>query len=210
VRKDKVPTFDPVTDPVQGRDPYRLLVGDQRLWDQLRSFPATHGLVSPALRSATIAAVEHKLTLVQRAFYAEAARRFERAGDPIQEGGQRLTGSKLLWQSYVITGLPLSIEANEIVRSLLFGSDALLAGADTESQDTLLDDVQDIYAYFSSRDEDPLVSNILGDIEAIANDRLDRLTSTLSEIVSMIETSGQPEPPELFAPTLLRLSLIHA
>jgi hypothetical protein len=154
--------------------------------------------------------VEHKLTMVQRAFYAEVARRFERAGDPIQEGGQRLTGSKLLWQSYVITGLPLSIEANEIVRSLLFGSDALLAGADTESQDTLLDDVQDIYAYFSSRDEDPLVSNILGDIEAIANDRLDRLTSTLSEIVSMIETSGQPEPPELFAPTLLRLSLIHA
>ena len=210
VRKDKVPTFDPVTDPVQGKDPYRLLVGDKRLWDQLRSFPATHGLVSPALRSATIAAVEHKLTLVQRAFYAEVARRFERAGDPIQEGGQRLTGSKLLWQSYVITGFPLSIEANEILRSLLFGSDALLAGADTESQDTLLDDVQDIYAYFSSRDEDPLPSNILGDIEAIANDRLDRLTSILSEIVATIETSGQPEPPALFAPTLLRLSLIHA
>jgi hypothetical protein len=120
------------------------------------------------------------------------------------------TGSKLLWQAFVTTGLPLRIESNEILRSLLFGSDAILGGRDADSEDNLLDDVQDLYAFFSAREEDPPPANIISEIEALATSRADRLATLLADIVAVIEESGEPEPPELFAPTLLRLSLLGA
>ena len=121
-----------------------------------------------------------------------------------------LNGSKLLWQAFVTAGLPLRIEANEILRSLLFGSDAILGGSDADGEDSLLDDAQDLYAFFSGREEDPPSENIAGEIEALATGRASRLSALLAEIVADIEASGEPEPPELFAPTLLRLRLIGA
>ena len=119
-----------------------------------------------------------------------------------------MNGSKLLWQAFVTAGLPLRIEANEILRSLLFGSDAILGGSDADSEDSLLDDVQDLYAFFSGREEDPPPANIAPKIEALAAGRAGRLTALLAEIVAAIEASGEPEPPELFGPTLLRLRLL--
>lgn len=207
VLPDAVSTFDPVNDPQQGRDPYALLTTTDA-WSKLATFFATHALVDPALRAATVSLVESKLVLLQRRFYSEVAEKFEQAGEDIQVAGQRLDGSKLLWQSFVTAGLPLSIEANELLRSLLFGSDAILAGTDADRDDSLLDDVQDIYAFFSAREEDPLPVNILGDIETLAEDRLERLVALLTAIADALEASGQPEPPEVFASTLLRLSLI--
>ena len=68
--------------------------------------------------------------------------------------------------------------------------------------------MQDLYAFFSGREEDPPPDNIAGDIEALATARADRLSALLAEIVAAIEESGEPEPQELFAPTLLRLRLI--
>ena len=79
-----------------------------------------------------------------------------------------MNGSKLLWQAFVTAGLPLRIETNDILRSLLFGSNAILGGSDAGSQDSLLDDVQDLYAFFSGREEDPPPENIAQDIEALA------------------------------------------
>lgn len=209
VPKDKFEngTFDPATDPI-GKDPHALLVGDENLWAKLDTFSATHGLANASLRAATVTLLQRKLILLQRAFYAEVAGRFTRAGDAIQRAGQGLNGSRLLWQAFVTAGLPLRIETNEILRSLLFGSDAILGGSDADSEDSLLDDVQDIYAFFSGREEDPPQVNIFGEIESLASQRAGQLSTLLVQIVAEIKASGEPEPPELFAPTLLRLSLI--
>ena len=119
-----------------------------------------------------------------------------------------LNGWKLVWQAFVTAGLPLRIETNEILRSLLFGSDAILGGSDADSADSLLDDVQDIYAFFSGREEAPPPANIATDIATLAQDRATELAALLEEIVKAIEETGEPEPPEVFAPTLLRLSLL--
>jgi hypothetical protein len=200
-------TFNPATAP-GGKDPHTLLVGDKNLWFKLDSFQATHGLVNAPLRAATVALLQQKLIILQRAFYGEVARRFTRAGDPIQRAGQVLNGSKLLWQGFVTAGLPVRIETNEILRSLLFGSNAIPGGSDADGEDALLDDVQDLYAFFAGRAEDPPAANIAGDIEALVTSRVGRLSALLGEIVAAIESSGEPEPPEIFAPTLLRLRLI--
>jgi hypothetical protein len=174
------------------------------------SFPATHTLVNPALRTATIATVESALRLSQRVFYGRVAQQLVQAGDPIQEAGERLNGARLLWQSFVAMGLPLSVESNDFLRSLLFGSEGILAGTDAGSQDGLLDDVQDIYTFISTREVAPPGANIMQDIETLLDERVQTLLATLADIVENIETSGEPEPPELFAPTLLRLSLIES
>jgi hypothetical protein len=165
--------------------------------------------VNPALRAATIATVEAALKLSRRAFYAQVAERLVQAGDPIQEAGERLNGSRLLWQSFVVMGLPLSVESNEFLRSLLFGSEGIFAGTDAGSQDGLLDDIQDIYTLISTREEALPEANIIADIEALLNERVEKLLETLADIIENITTSGEPEPPELFAPTLLRRSLIE-
>jgi hypothetical protein len=211
VPKDKFEngTFNPATDPI-GKDPHTLLVGDKKLWRNLDTFQATRGLKNAPLRAATVALLERKLILMQRAFYSEVARRFTRAGDPIQRAARALNGWKLLWQAFVTAGLPLRIETNEILRSLLFGGDAILGGSDVDGEDSLLDDVQDLYAFFSGREEDPPPANIAGEIGTLATGRAGRLSALLAEIVAAIEASGEPEPPEIFAPTLLRLRLIGA
>jgi hypothetical protein len=206
-------TFDPATDP-SGKDPHLLLFNDEQigknLWSKLATFEASHVLTNASLLAATVALVQRKLVLLQRIFYADVVRRFVSDGDALQHAGQVLTGSKLLWQAFVTAGLPLRIESNEILRSLLFGSDAILGGRDADSEDNLLDDVQDLYAFFSAREEDPPPTNIIGEVEALATSRADRLATLLADIVAVIEESGEPEPPELFAPTLLRLSLLGA
>lgn len=91
----------------------------------------------------------------------------------------------------------MRIETNEILRSLLFGSGAVLSGSDEDSEDSLLDDVQDLYAFFSSRDEDPPPTNIAADIEALATGRLNRLSALMAEIVGDIQATGEPEPPDI-------------
>ena len=174
-------------DPASRQDPHALLVGTKNLWAKIDTFPATHGVLNASAIAATAALVQAKLVLLQRAFYAQVSQRFVRAGDPIQRAGQVLDGSKLIWQAYVTAGLPLRIEANETLRSLLYGSDAILSGSDAEGADSLLDDVQDLYAFFSGRTEDPPADNIAARITTLALDRAGRLTDLLAEIVRDIE-----------------------
>jgi hypothetical protein len=79
----------------------------------------------------------------------------------------------------VTAGLPLSSEANETLRSLLFGADAILAGSDADGEDSLLDDVQDLYAFFSGRPEDPPPTNIAPQIATLAAGRVQRLSDPI-------------------------------
>ena len=142
-------------DPASRQDPHALLVGTKNLWGKIDTLPATHGVLNASVIAATATSVQAKLVLLQRAFYAQVSQRFVRAGDPVQQAGQVLDGSKLIWQAFVTAGLPLRIEANETLRSLLYGGDAILSGSDADGGDSLLDDVQDLYAFFSGRTEDP-------------------------------------------------------
>jgi hypothetical protein len=194
-------------DPNSVTDPNSLLMGDKNLWGRLGSFPVTR-TVNESLLASVAALVRAKLVLLQRAFYAEVSQRMVRAGDPIQRAGNVLNGIKLLWRAMVTAGLPLSTEANETLRSLLFGADAILAGSDADGQDSLLDDVQDLYAFFSGRPEDPPPANIAPEIATLAAGRMQRLSDLLALIVTNIEENGEPEPPDVFAPTLLRLRLL--
>ena len=120
--RQELDTFNPNT----VADPHASVDG---LKGRLGSFPVTHTLVNPQLRTATIAAVEAALTLSQRAFYGQVAQKIEAAGDAVSDAAARLTGSKLLWQSFIVMGLPLSLESNEFLRSLLFGAEAIPAGS---------------------------------------------------------------------------------
>ena len=189
------------------KDPHSLLMDGPTLWARLGSFPVTR-TVNESLLTSVAALVQAKLVLLQRAFYAEVSQRMVRAGDPIQSAGNVLNGVKLLWRAMVTAGLPLSVEANETLRSLLFGADAILSGSDADGQDSLLDDVQDIYAFFSVRAEEPPPSNIAPEVATLAAGRMQRLSDLLALIVTNIEESGEPEPPDVFAPTLLRLQLL--
>jgi hypothetical protein len=204
IPKDEASNFDPVNDP-GGKNPYPLLAGDKQLWAKMSTFQRFQGIVGPALRTATVDAVAAKLRLAQRAFYNQVADRLTQAGDPVGLLGQRLTGSKLLWQNLVLAGLPLSVQANEVLRSLLFGGNAILAGSDAEGEDALLDDLRDLYAFFGTRAEDPPPTNIAADLQTLALDRLNQLETLVDGILA---AGDPPEPPQVFAPTLLRLSLL--
>jgi hypothetical protein len=202
VPKSEMDSFDPETD---GKNPYPLLVSGPKLWSKLPSFPRSQGIVNPALRAATVATVEARLRRVQRAFYAGVASKLAQADDPIGELALRLTGSALLWRAMVLSGLPLSLQANEILRSLLFGGNAILAGTDRDAEDNLLDDLRDVYTLFATRDDEPPPQNVTGEVVELANSRIDRLSELLSGI---LESGNPPEPPQVFSPTLLRLSLL--
>jgi hypothetical protein len=204
IPKPDFETFVPETDP-RGKNPYPLLAGDEKLWSKIPTFPRTQGVINPALRTATVASVAAKLRLAQRAFYNQVAGQLVKAGDPIEIAGQRLTGSKVLWQNLVLAGLPLSVQANEVLRSLLFGGNALLAGSDAEAEDALLDDLRDLYTFFANRPEDLPPANISADLHTLALDRLNQLKELLDGILA---AGDPPEPPQVFAPTLLRLSLL--
>jgi hypothetical protein len=205
VPADKVDTFDPTKEV----NPHALLVPNdddsQGLWARLKDFPVTHQLVNPALLSATGDLVQEKLVLLQRAFYREVAQRSLEVEDDIQTTAAGVSGIKLLWQALVAAGFPSSIEANDILRSLLFGSDAVLGGTAAAGDTPALDNVHDIYTFIAFREEDPPGEDILPQVQEIAEQRRARLAGVLEEIVA---SSSGPEAPELFAPTLLRLSLI--
>ncbi|GAA0909229.1 hypothetical protein GCM10009558_013380 [Virgisporangium aurantiacum] len=204
VPKSELGSFDPTTGP-RGKNPYPLLVGDKKLWSKLTTFPRREAIVDPAARAATVTTVAAKLRLAQRAFYNQVAERLGQAGDPIGRFGRRLTGAKLLWQQLVVAGFPLSVQANEILRGLVLGGNALLAGSDAEAEDALLDDVRDLYAFFGTRREDPPAANISAELRTLALGRATQLKTLLDGIVA---AGNPPEPPQVFAPTLLRLSLL--
>ena len=206
ILESELSSFDPESE----MDPYALLTEPKNLWNRLNDFSYRPTLLNPSLLAATKARVEHNLKLLQRELYSQIAKRFTEIGDPIQQSAERLSGSRLLWTSYVMAGFPLSIESNGILRAQALGDEGLLSGAATDSSAITFDNVQNIYTYFSIRPEDPPVENIIGDIQSLSDDRLEALHNTIIEIIKAIVAADQHEPPELFAPTLLRLSQIHS
>ncbi|WP_375757606.1 hypothetical protein [Corallococcus exercitus] len=145
----------------------------------------------------------------QPLFYASIALRMAQDGDPLQVQAKRLTGTWLVWQSYVALALPLSVEHDEHLRGMLYGSDSVLSGHDTSLNLELvpvMDDVQDIYDLFSQTD-DPPADNILTLLDSTVALRADRLKATVEASLDAQATSGGPEATAWTEATLLRLRL---
>ena len=179
-------------------------MGDEKLWAKLGSFPVTRTVNEPLLASVA-ALVQAKLVLLQRAFYAEVSQRMVRAGDPIQRAGNVVNGSSCSGGRWSPLGCRCASRPTRRCARCSSAPTPILAGSDADGHDSLLDDVQDMYAFFSGRPEDPPPTNIAADIATLAAGRATALSALLAEIVKAIEENGEPEPPDVFAPTLLRL-----
>lgn len=145
----------------------------------------------------------------QRQFYGSIATRMGQAGDALQVQAKRMTGTRLLWQSYAALALPLSLDHDEHLRGLLYGEDAVLSGHDTP-QDVevtpVLNDVMDMYALFSATASPP-AHNILADLHPAVTSRADRLKAAIDASLDAQAEAGGPEASAWVESTLLRLRL---
>jgi len=194
--------------PNKSRDPYLSI---HKPKERLAGFRVTKKLTSNSLQTKKIIShVQEMLSGLQRKFYGEVAEKFEQDQEGIAIAGSLLSGSKHLWRSFVIMGFPLSMENNDNLRALLFGSDAILAGSGGEKQDSFLDNLQNIYSYFSVREELPPDANIIGDIETVVTKRVENLIAIIKAIIEGRQAVQDAEVFELFAPIILRLKLINS
>lgn len=145
----------------------------------------------------------------QRQFYGHVATRMGQAGDALQVQAKRMTGTRLLWQSYAALALPLSLDHDEYLRGLLYGEDAVLSGYDTP-QDVevtpVMNDVMDMYTLFSATSAPP-AHNILADLHPAVTTRADRLKAAIDASLDAQAEAGGPEASAWVEPTLLRLRL---
>ena len=145
----------------------------------------------------------------QRQFYGAIATRTAQAGDALQLQAKRMTGTRLLWQAYAALALPLSLDHDEYLRGLLYGEDAVLSGYDT-LQDVeitpVMNDVQDMYALFSTAGELPGY-NILQDLHPAVTSRANQLKVVIDASLDAQAEAGGPEASAWVEPTLLRLQL---
>ena len=195
-------------DPASRQDPHALLVGTKNLWGKMDTLPATHGVLNASLIAATATLVQTKLVLLQRAFYAQVSQRFVRAGDAVQRaaaGAERLASC--------VAGLrhrraAAAIEANEILHVA-----ALRRRRDPRRQR------RGRRRLPAGRCPGPLrvLQRSNGGSAGGQHCRRDHhprprsagtAVGLLDEIVKDINSTGEPEPPELFASTLLRLRLL--
>ncbi|APR88389.1 hypothetical protein A7982_13738 [Minicystis rosea] len=194
--------IDPPFNPDTFWSPYPLLADN---WSSITAPDSTKTFSGQAARNTVRAAVSADLTDLQSDFYDEVAARMTQAGDGLSLAANRLSGSKLMWESYVAMGLPLSLENNEALREALYGSEAVLTGRDLGSDDDVVDDVQDAYRFFALH---PSSTNPITAIDASVLSRANRLESTISSILTRLTQSGDTESTTLVAPTLLRLRLL--
>lgn len=210
MRESQVPTFDPNAH-------FEADKSVQRHWgallnpDPLTDSAWTSGPRADAFRAALRQKVAARLVQEQRDFYDSIADRMAQAGDPLQQRADRLTGTKLLWESYVALALPLSLEHDEGLRALLYGDDAVLAGGDVPSPSDVevtpvMDDLSDVYRLFSTAATPP-DHNILADLHPAATSRADRLKAILDATLDAQTPSGGPESSSWVEATLLRLRL---
>ncbi|MFP2930595.1 hypothetical protein ACLESO_36435 [Pyxidicoccus sp. 3LG] len=170
------------------------------------SAPATHELKDAARVTAVRDQVTARLISEQRAFYTDVVDRMEEGGDILARRAKRMSGSKLLWESYISLALPLSVEHDEDLRSLLYGENAALSGVDALSVDDDLNDVQDSYAFFASAETLP-ANNIVSDIDAAFTRRTERLHTIVSNILAREAAAGESEAGTWTQATLLRLRM---
>lgn len=193
---------DPPFNPDTFWNPYPLLAGS---WSSITAPDSIRTFSGQGARDAVRTAVSADLKGLQGTFYTGVATRMTQAGDSLAIAADRLSGSKLLWESYVATGLPLSLENNEVLRELLYGSDAVLTGRDVKTNDNHINDLEDAYWFFAATPPD---TNVLADIDASVASRASRLDTTIDAILTRLSQSGDTEAGSLVAPTLLRLRLL--
>jgi hypothetical protein len=177
-------------------------------WPGLRSLPAYVTQVAPAsfldqVRAGVIA----KLQLRQRNFYSQVAQRCRQAGTPISAAVRVLSGSKTLWESYVVLGLPTALEQSDYLRSLLYGSGAVFTGSDIGDDDGLLNDVEDIYAYTSGQETLP-AQNVMAGLDPLQAERAQNLRDEIARILGALQTANERDGETLVRSTLTRLSVV--
>ncbi|MBZ4417289.1 hypothetical protein [Myxococcus sp. RHSTA-1-4] len=178
----------------------------QKNWYAFFAAPATHVVKDEALVAKVRGQVGARLTAEQRAFYASVATRMEEAGDILGIRAKRLAGSKLLWESFIALALPLSLEHDEDLRGLLYGTDAALSGVDVLAADDDLNDVQDSYRFFANAGTLPAY-NVVTDIDSAFTRRKQRLHDTVTNILARNAAAGEFEGAAWTQATLLRLRL---
>ncbi|WP_338865835.1 hypothetical protein [Myxococcus stipitatus] len=175
----------------------------------VNSFQPSSVPLAPAFRAGLRARMVDVLKDQQRLFYGSIAARMEQAGDPLQVQAKRLTGTRLLWQSYVALALPLSLDHDEHLRGMVYGDDALMSGYDT-LQDVevspVMNDVVDMYALFSAAAAPPAY-NLLQDLGPVVTSRADKLKAAVDASLDAQAAAGGPETSAWVEPTLLRLRL---
>jgi hypothetical protein len=210
IRQSQVPTFDPNAHFEADR-------AVQRHWQAMLHPDASDSQWTSSLtggaafRTAMRQKVVERLRQEQRGFYGSLADRMEQAGDPLQLQSERLTGTKLLWESYVALGLPLSLEHDEELRALLYGDDAVLSGRDVLNErdaevEPVMDDLVDVYRLFSMAATPP-DHHILSDLDPAVRTRANRLKAILDATVDRQAAAGGPEASAWVDATRLRLRL---
>ncbi|GHG79522.1 hypothetical protein [Comamonas sp. JC664] len=202
IHASNLPTHDPNT----VHNPHEWMV---KKWGASGGLPSYNFLFTPAFRTTIRNQVVNALKDEQRQFYGAIAARMHQAGDALQLQAKRMTGTRLLWQSYAALALPLSLDHDEHLRGLLYGEDGVLSGYDT-AQDVevtpVMNDLQDVYALFSNAAAPP-ATNILQDLHPAVTSRADRLKAALEASLDAQAEAGGPEASAWVEPTLLRLRL---
>jgi hypothetical protein len=116
----------------------------------------------------------------------------------LQDAGTQLSASKLLITSILELGLPFTLQADDVLHGMLYGSQAL---ADTNAVIDLLS--EDIASLKYLPNPVPL---ILGDV---LNGRTDAFTARLNARLAELQTSPQPEVPRMIGHTLRLLDLLR-
>ncbi|HWO17295.1 MAG TPA: hypothetical protein VNO30_00905 [Kofleriaceae bacterium] len=180
------------------------------VWNTIYNYPTTYKVDATAAQLTAVRDdVRARLVLLQRRLYSQIAAKLSQAGDPLADAGRALSGVQRLWGAYGTLGFPVTLAQNDLVRGRLFGNEAVLAGTDVGDQNGFLDDVQDLYAYFSSADEVP-GENLRSAVTALGTARNAELRDALLLIVERLAQTGEREGRELLLPTLTRLRLLDA
>ncbi|MBN8231206.1 hypothetical protein JYK02_27165 [Corallococcus macrosporus] len=197
----------PTYDPNNTENPQEWMA---KRWDTVKaSITPTRGPLPSTLLTSLRPKVIQALRSQQPPFYASIAQRMEQGGDPLQVQAKQLTGTWLVWQSYVALALPLSVDHDENLHGLLYGDDSVLSGHDTllnPEVAPVMNDVQDMYALFGQTD-DPPADNLLTLLDTTVTSRAERLKAAVEASLDAQATSGGPEATAWTEATLLRLRL---
>ncbi|RKH62758.1 hypothetical protein D7V93_09645 [Corallococcus llansteffanensis] len=200
VRQDRIPTYNPNATV----SPDKALVQN---WGAISALPSSNAsLLSTTLRDLVRPKVAARLVREQQDFYASIALRVKQPGDALNGYAQRLTGTQLLWKAYVTLGLPLSVEHDDGLRALLYGDDAVMSGWDVDDEDTVDDDLSDLYALFAVTLSPP-AENLIIKLDTEVKGRAQRLRALVDAIYDNQASSGGSEASAWTESTLLHLRL---
>lgn len=119
----------------------------------------------------------------------------------LHAAAQALTGAKLLIESVVSLGLPLSLELDDAFRGFLVGSEPI-----PDSQV-----LSGLYLSEAARLDDPAsLWSRPRDLSAILQARRDAFRSRLEQRLDLVDATGQPEIPRMVGHTLTLLKVLRS